>query len=231
MQLNRSSVLAIRFAGGGLHNLERFCGLMSQPPPVTDYGQHQHTITASALKEAQDSCKEAAIILHKLAGKPCEENTRITVTCDGTWGTRGFISQFGIVFAMSYDTGHVLDFEVMFKYCHQCKLHDADDKRSAACIEWWAGHESTCSQNFQGSCPTMESEGALVLWKRSEEQLKLLYTTLISDGDAKTYNLLCENDPYNGVPIEKHDCVGHVQKRMGSRLRNKKMSRHSSQLL
>lgn len=34
--------------------------------------------------------------------------------------------------------------------------------------------------------------------------------------------LLVAADPYHGMQIEKHDCVGHVQKRMGSRLRKKK---------
>lgn len=222
-KLNRSSVFAMRFAGGGLHSLERFCGLMSLPPPVTDnsYREHQAAITAAAMKEAMDTCKQAANDLHQLAGKPCDENVDITVTCDGTWSTRGFTSQFGVVIVMSFETGRVLDFEVLSKYCHQCKLHSNDDKSSAAYIKWLKDHESHCSRNFQGSSPSMESEGALVLWRRSEN-LKLRYTTLISDGDAKTHAHLNEEDPYNGVPIEKQDCVGHVQKRMGSRLRKKK---------
>ena len=51
-KLNCSSVFAMRFAGGGLHSLERFCGLMSLPPPVTDnsYREHQAAITAAAMK-------------------------------------------------------------------------------------------------------------------------------------------------------------------------------------
>ena len=56
------------------------------------------------------------------------------------------------------------------------------------------------------------------MWRRSEQDLQLRYTCVIADGDVKTHNALVEDDPYNGVPIVNHDCVGHVQKRMGSRL-------------
>ena len=194
----------MRFAGGGLHSLERFCGLMSLPPSVTDnlYREHQAAITAATMKETMETCKQAANDLHQLAGKPCDEIVDITVTCNGTWNTCGFTSQFGVVIVMSFETGRVLDVEVLSKYYHQCKLHSNDDKSSTAYIEWLKGHKIHCSRNFQGSCPSMESEGELVLWKRPEENLKFRYTTLISDGDAKTHGHLSEEDPYNGVPIE-----------------------------
>ncbi|GFU90245.1 uncharacterized protein TNCV_3874491 [Trichonephila clavipes] len=40
------------------------------------------------------------------------------------------------------------------------------------------------------------------------------------DGDTKTFNALSENKPYgDGHLIQKIECVGHVQKRMGTRLR------------
>ena len=42
---------------------------------------------------------------------------------------------------------------------------------------------------------------------------------MISDGDASTYAALCENVEY---PIEKEECINHVSKRMGTRLRKLK---------
>ena len=95
---------------------------------------------------------------------------------------------------MSFETGQVLDFEVFSKHCHWCKLHSADNKSSAAYIEWKKGHESQCSSNFTGLSPAMEAEGVLILCRRSELEMKLQYTTLISDGDAKIHSLLCEED-------------------------------------
>ena len=105
------------------------------------------------------------------------------------------------------------------KYCHECKLHEPLDHSSTAYQDWWQGHKDKCSMNFEGSSASMECEGARIMWRRSEQDLQLRYTCVIADGDVKTHNALVEDDPYNGVPIVKHDCVGHVQKRMGSHLR------------
>ncbi|GFY16175.1 uncharacterized protein TNCV_2348201 [Trichonephila clavipes] len=44
------------------------------------------------------------------------------------------------------------------------------------------------------------------------------------DGDTKTFNALSENKPYgDNHLIQKIECVGHVQKRMGTRLRKLKL--------
>ena len=45
--------------------------------------------------------------------------------------------------------------------------------------------------------------------------MKLRYTTFIGDGDAKSFACLTELKAYGkDVEIIKHECVGHVQKRM-----------------
>ncbi|GFY11584.1 uncharacterized protein TNCV_4230531 [Trichonephila clavipes] len=44
------------------------------------------------------------------------------------------------------------------------------------------------------------------------------------DGDTKTFNALSENKPYgDDYLIQKIECVGHVQKRMGTRLMKLKL--------
>ena len=68
---------------------------------------------------------------------------------------------------------------------------------------------------------------ALIIWKRLTENLKFQYTHYISDGHSKTYNALEANNPY-GVPIVKRDCVGHVQRRMDSRMRKQKQEGYFS---
>ncbi|GFS70953.1 uncharacterized protein TNCV_2720081 [Trichonephila clavipes] len=58
---------------------------------------------------------------------------------------------------------------------------------------------------------------------RSEQKHGLKYQRYIGDGDSKTFLSIAEKKPYgDSVPIEKIECVGHVQKRMGSRLRKLK---------
>ena len=46
-----------------------------------------------------------------------DDVTDITVTCDGTWVRRGFQSLYGVVVVASWDTGKVLDVEVLSKHC------------------------------------------------------------------------------------------------------------------
>lgn len=67
----------------------------------------------------------------------------------------------------------------------------------------------------------MEVEAARVLWRRSVQRHKLRYTTLLSDGDAKTFAELTKIKPYGeDIEIDKEECINHVSKRLGSALRN-----------
>ena len=78
--------------------------------------------------------------------------------------------------------------------------------------------------NCSGSAGAMEPFGTLALFQRSVDH-NLRYKYLISDGDSKTFSLLCREKVYGGEPddqVAKLDCVGHVQKRLGTALRSLK---------
>ena len=84
------------------------------------------------------------------------------------------------------------------------------------------GKKLTCPSaglNFQGSSSAMEPVG-----------IKLRYYRLIADGDSKTHAMLLEEQPYGSIPVEKCDCIGHVQKRMGAALRKLKSSYRGQKL-
>ena len=58
-------------------------------------------------------------------------------------------------------------------------------------------------------------------------------TYIISDGDSKTFALLSRERVYGANKenqVEKLDCVGHVQKRLGTALRNLKLQHHGQKL-
>ena len=93
----------------------------------------------------------------------------------------------------------MLGYEVLSKYCHECKVHESLDHSSAAHQDWWQGHKDKCTMNFEESSALMECVGARIMWRRSKQNLQLQYTCLIADGDAKTHNALVEDD--DGVPI------------------------------
>lgn len=69
----------------------------------------------------------------------------------------------------------------------------------------------------------MEPAGVSAMFERSIRKRKLRYTGLIGDGDSKSYKRVCEEKVYGSdCEIVKKECVGHVQKRMGTALRNLK---------
>ena len=81
---------------------------------------------------------------------------------------------------------------------------------------------SVCEVNFTGSAGAMEPTGILLMFSRSLS-FNIRYKHLICDGDAKTHSLLLEESPYGEEhTIQKVDCVVHVQKRIGTALRDLK---------
>ncbi|CAN8004346.1 unnamed protein product [Ixodes hexagonus] len=76
-----------------------------------------------------------------------------------------------------------------------------------------------CKKNIDCNSGRMEVEAALIMFRRSFEKHGLRYTTVLSDGDSRTYHALTEDAVYGFVEIEKKDCLNHVHKRMGSALR------------
>ena len=66
----------------------------------------------------------------------------------------------------------------------------------------------------------METAGVLAVYKRSVADLNLRYMHYIGDGDSKAYPSVQKEAPYGPKKIpQKGECVGHVQKRVGTRLR------------
>ncbi|GFV37575.1 uncharacterized protein TNCV_4981971 [Trichonephila clavipes] len=108
-------------------------------------------------------------------------------------------------------TGYVVDFEVMSKVCRHCSV--AKNKLGQSSAEfsiWYEGHKSECDINHLGSSTSMEMEAALTLWKRSTS-LGFRYITVLSDGDCKTFNYLCEKKVYGpDIVIKKEECINHV---------------------
>ena len=78
-----------------------------------------------------------------------------------------------------------------------------------------------CNLNYTGSSPQMEIERATKIFSSSKEKDGLYYPSFNGGGDSKTYPAVI--DIYGSIkPIKKFECVGHYQKRVGSRLRNLK---------
>ena len=118
-------------------------------------------------------------------------------------------------------TRKVLDNQVNSKICNVCRFNEEKykDKTSGEYKNWLAGHKPVCDKNTDRSSNAMETQGAGEMWARSVAKNKMRYNTFVGDGDSKAYKSVCDAKPYGDIEIKKADCIGHVQKRMGNRLR------------
>lgn len=232
LAVNRRTVLANKCVGGSYTSLETLFVLLDLPPPVSQhaYQQHMKIVAMEAQAEVNESMRRAREELRDHYDAPPGQTIDILVSCDGTWQKRGFSSLFGVVFIIAYETGKVIDYAVLSKHCSGCKKWENKDKTQPEYQAWKENH--SCSINFSGSAGSMEPYGTLALFQRSLGY-NLRYKYLVSDGDSKTFSLLTQEKVYGSDPedqVEKLDCVGHVQKRLGTALRNLKVQHRGQKL-
>ena len=227
-KVNRQSVMATQTWGRS--GLEYFCAMMDLPPPVTKkpYNDHMKKIEKEAVEYAEKVMNEAALrlqqFLHEEEHEMLHEDGNgkligdVAVTVDGTWQKRGHSSKIGVVFVIAGDTGEVLDYEIKSLVCYQCRAHKKTENNHAEYDEWVKSHEKDCMINHDGSSESMETEGTISIFKRSIEKRGLQYTIFVGDGDSSCYGKVKEamSEIYD---MQKEECVGHIQKRMGTALR------------
>jgi hypothetical protein len=157
-------------------------------------------------------------------------STDIEVSGDGTWQKRGHTSLNGAVTLIGVKSGKVIDVDIMSRYCHAC-VHYKGVKHGETYDMWWEDHAPHCAKNHEGSAGKMEADGMLRIFKRSENERGVRYVKYIGDGDAKTFKCISDDKPYGpDVCIEKKECVGHVQKKMGGKMRALKQSMKGQKL-
>ncbi|KAH7954497.1 hypothetical protein HPB49_019203 [Dermacentor silvarum] len=174
-------------------------------------------LTPAADRAARKVTSECARSVRKLYSELCLNNPgNITVSYDGSWMTRGHTSHIGVGAVIELFTGLCLDYVVLSNFCAGCETGPNENDPSFG--NWKKNHQ--CPKNTEKKSGEMEVEATLILFKRSLERHNLRYTTILSDGDSRTYLALQEEKVYGYLQIDKEDCVNHVQKRMGTALRN-----------
>eukprot|EP00112_Aurelia_sp_Birch-Aquarium-sp1_P019844 Seg4999.1 transcript_id=Seg4999.1/GoldUCD/mRNA.D3Y31 product="hypothetical protein" protein_id=Seg4999.1/GoldUCD/D3Y31 len=219
-EMNTRMVLAFREIGRGQAGMETFARCLNMPNCLnrSSYESINKSLHRSYSEVAQYSQKKAAIETREKLG---EADPTKTVDCqvsvDGTWQRRGYPSLNGAVTLLSKENGKCLDICVLSKTCKGCQ-HWKGKENSEAYQQWQIEHD--CQINHKESSGSMESAGAVQMFERSVPFLNLRYTGYIGDGDSKAHLSVVEAAPYGDEEIKKLECVGHVQKRMGTRLRN-----------
>ncbi|GFU65027.1 uncharacterized protein TNCV_2852291 [Trichonephila clavipes] len=204
-EVNTRLAYAMRSVGKGEAAVKVFCGVMNLPSPPKRFYESLNALNNATEKVAKVSMALAAAeTLSFNNGNP-----NVLVAIDGTWQKRGHTTLNGVVIAVSVDTGKVIDAEILSR---KCSCHFNGNL-----------HSDECSANYFGNSGGMEVEGALRIFNRSEVLHNLRYTQYLDDGESKAYKAVLESKPYKDVNIEKLECVGHVEKRMGTRLRALKL--------
>lgn len=171
-------------------------------------------LISRAVKEEQEIISES---------QPDENPKHLTVSGDGTWKKRGFSSLFGVTTLIGKYSRKVVDTVVKSSFCQGCNLWKGNKSDIQAYEDWYEEHSNSCTINHRGSAGKMEVDAVVEMFNRSVEKHRVKYIKSIGDGDSKTFKGILGMNPYNDNPlVEKKECVGHIQKRMGARLRKAK---------
>ena len=214
MEVNLRAVYAMRRCGIGHSGLQRFCGGMNMPPPVTskNYAKLSDRLGDAVEKVAKSSMIEAAAEVKQKEGKD------VGISFDGTWQKRGHSSLNGVAAAISITNGKVLDVEVLSRHCKGCVDHAAlKITKPDEYDSWKITHNEKCHLNHDGSASSMEKVAAVNIFSRSMKNYDLRYLKYFGDGDSSSFSAV--ENIYVDATCKKSECLGHYQKRVGNRLR------------
>ena len=106
-------------------------------------------------------------------------------------------------------TGLVLDLAVLSSYRQACSCAKArfGGSETAKFHAWFRSHENDCNKNYTGSAGSMEVTAAEIMWGRMVFK-GFRYTTMVSDGDARTFRHLSDLKVYGeDVTLAKEECI------------------------
>ncbi|XP_065645296.1 uncharacterized protein LOC136075787 [Hydra vulgaris] len=212
---NIRSVISFREIGRGFSALETFARCMNlHCLSVNGFLDIQNKVSNAYESAAYDKMKKASDEKQNgVPGKP----THKRVTIDGTWQKRGHSSLNGVVTAVIGDK--CVDVQTFSKHCKSCQVWEKR-KGTSANETWFGNHQ--CHISHRNSSGSIESAGAVEIFRRSISERNLIYHEYLGNGDTNSFKNVVLDNPYkdfNIVPI-KLECVGHVKKRLGNRLRN-----------
>lgn len=209
-------VYAMRQLGKGHKGAVTLCKVMNMPQPAwhSAYQKTSAKLAQAAKVVAIKSMANAASEVRNLV-----DSEECGVSGDGTWQKRGHSSLNGCVSLISVRTGKVIDVEGLSSKCRACESRRNLSTSSREYLEWKADH-TNCHANHAGTAGAMEAVGLYRMFERSEATRQLKYVEFYGDGDSKSHAAV--KDMYGKDSVQKLECIGHVQKRVGCRLRKLK---------
>ena len=210
--------MVTRNIGIGHQALAIFSSVMNMPPPINENSYRDHV--AVVRSAAQAVCKQSmanAVEEVKTIYEPQQDSKfDIGVSGDGTWRKRGYSSSYGVVTPLSTITGKVVDVEVMSKNCKEYTGWRGKEGTQEF-QDWWEGHQHLCEANYLRRSGSMDTSGLLAIFQQSFENYSVCYTEFLGDGDSKGPKFIIQEAVYGDKEVRNLECVGHVQKHLGSR--------------
>ena len=222
-EINRRFLFVMRVLGLGLKGAAKFCGLMDMPDFISQPNydliiNNIHSCVKTATEKLfQQACTEEKNLTSEHQGE--DNSTELTVSGDGTWKKRGHTSLYGVTSLIGYYSGKIIDIFLKSSYCKQCETWNKK-LNTEEYNDWYEGHQHDCTANHSGSSGKMEVDAVIELFKHSVEKFRVMYRNYIGDGDSKKYSGILKAAPYGDREVMKKKCIGHVQKRIGTRLRD-----------
>ncbi|XP_076462944.1 uncharacterized protein LOC143295248 [Babylonia areolata] len=162
---NRMTMLSHEL-GGSYTSLQTFSTVMGIPGMrLKTFQTHDKKVTAAEIESGSTLLECTAATIRQAYAETVEdlqealdkgENPviNISVSYDGTWQKRGFTSLYGVGICINILTGLIIDYCVLSKYCHACKLAESKNLPDPELAAWKEAH-----------APGMESDTAKIMQK------------------------------------------------------------------
>ena len=223
-EINVLAVIAFREVGKGhesMTNVSRCLNMFS----ITETTYHAlNNSLCKAYYEAGSTSMQEAVSDIKATSNDKTKPTNCRVSVDGTWQKRGFSSLSGVVTAIN--RGRCIDVHVMSKSCKKCSVWEKRKNNPDYDYDQWKAEHfksDQCEINHLKSSSAMDAAGAVDIFSRSIKKNGPIYNEYLEDGDSSSYSEVVSSEPYKehgNIAPRKLECIGHVQKRLGTRLRN-----------
>jgi len=184
-EVNRRIIFAMRLLGIGLNGIIKFCAFMDLPRPIF---QITYDIIVDnilvATEAVRTKCIKKAAENEKTISEEKGQMNGITVSGDGSWRKRGFLSLFGLVTLIGWFTGKIVDVLVKSKYCKACEFWMTKENNEEY-QKWAESHSEQCEANHKGSSGKMEVDAVVEMFSRSEDLHNMKYANYIVMETAK----------------------------------------------
>ena len=211
-KINVRAIVAFREIGRGLEVIKSFsrCMIINSVSDPT-----YRNIMNNFVKHMKRASDEVAFS----SPKQQSDIPLAPAKIDGAWQNCGHSSANGVV-TVTVGNKYV-DIHVHSKHRKQCQVWEIQ-QGTPKYSNWKDSH--VCSVNHTANSGAMEAAGAIDMFRRSIEKNNLIHhDEYLGDGDTSSFKAVADSKSYKEYSITptKLECIGHVQKRLGTGLRNK----------